>query len=55
MFGTFITQARNRLEKRQRYNRMVAEIQSMSPRDLADINGNRSEMLFHAYREVYGR
>jgi uncharacterized protein YjiS (DUF1127 family) len=55
MFNTLINTARDRLAKRQRYNRLVSEIQSLSSRDLADINGNRSEMLHHAYREVYGR
>lgn len=55
MFNTLINTARDRLAKRQRYNRLVNEIQSLSSRDLADINGNRSEMLHHAYREVYGR
>ena len=54
MFETIINRAKDHFAKRQRYNRIVAEIQSMSPRDLADINGNRSEMLHHAYREVYG-
>jgi hypothetical protein len=54
MFSTIVTHARNRLEKRRRDNRLVAEIEALSDRDLADINGNRSEMLRHVYREVYG-
>lgn len=55
MFDTIINRAKNSLAKRQRYNRLVAEIQGMTQRDLADINGNRADMLHHAYREVYGR
>ena len=54
MFTTLVSHARNRLAKRQRYNRLVSEIQALSSRDLADINGSRSDMLHHAYREVYG-
>jgi hypothetical protein len=55
MFSTLMTTARARVEKRRRYNQMVGEIMSMTSRDLADINGNRADMLHHAYREVYGR
>ncbi len=54
MFDTIINRAKDRMAKRQRYNRLIAEIQGMSPRDLADINANRGDMLHHAYREVYG-
>ncbi len=44
-----------RIAKRARYSRMVDEIRSLTPRDLADFNGNREEMLRAAYAEVYGR
>lgn len=54
MFSHLVNRARTKLAKRMEYNRLVAEIQSMSDRDLADINGDRSEMLHHAYRAVYG-
>ncbi|PWJ74826.1 hypothetical protein C7441_12220 [Pseudaminobacter salicylatoxidans] len=54
IFSNVITTARDRIAKRRRYNALVAEIESLSPRDLADFNGNRSEMLYHAYREIYG-
>lgn len=55
MFSTLINNTRDRMAKRRRYNRMVDEILGMSHRDLADINGNRTDMLQHAYKEVYGR
>jgi uncharacterized protein YjiS (DUF1127 family) len=55
MIYEFITNARQSLDKRRRYNRLVNEIYALSDRDLADIRGNRSDMLHHAYREVYGR
>lgn len=54
MFVSIVKNVRDRFEKRQRYNRLTAEILGMSERDLADINGNRTDMLRHAYREVYG-
>ncbi len=54
MITSFITNAKSRIAKRRRYNSLVAEIQSLTPRDLADISANRSEMLHHAYQEVYG-
>jgi hypothetical protein len=46
---------KNRIAKRARYNRMVNEIRSLTARDLADFNGDRSEMLRAAYLDVYGR
>lgn len=55
MFASVYKNVRSRIEKRQRYNRLAAEILGMTDRDLADINGNRTDMLLHAYREVYGR
>jgi hypothetical protein len=55
MFSTLITTARDRVAKRRRYNQLVDEIMGMTQRDLADINANRTDMLAHAHREVYGR
>lgn len=50
-----VNRTRDSLARRRRYNRMVEEIHGMTSRDLADINGNRSDMLRHAWLEVYGR
>lgn len=44
-----------RMAKRNRYSRMINEINGLSDRDLADFNGNRQEMLRAAYNDVYGR
>ena len=55
MFSSLVRTARDRVAKRRRYNQLVDEIMSMSQRDLADINGNRTDMLAEAHREVYGR
>lgn len=54
IFNGLIRDARARLAKRKRYNQLVDEINSLSERDLADMNGNRSEMLHHARKEVFG-
>jgi hypothetical protein len=54
IFSSIISRAADRLAKRRRYNRMVDEIESLSSRDLADIRGDKTEMLRHARRQVYG-
>ena len=55
MIQNLVKYARNRVEQRVRYGRLVAEIQSLTPRDLADIGADRGEMLRHAYLDVYGK
>ncbi|MGB3832322.1 MAG: hypothetical protein WA975_10715 [Mesorhizobium sp.] len=54
MFDNLVSRARDRLEKRRRYNRLVAEIENMSERDLADIRASRSEMLYQVRKQIYG-
>jgi len=46
---------KTRIAKRARYNRMIEEIRGLTDRDLADFNGDRTEMLRAAYQDVYGR
>jgi hypothetical protein len=46
---------KKRIAKRARYNRMVSEINGLTERDLADFNGDRTEMLRAVYLDVYGR
>ena len=55
MISNFVKYAKNRVEKRMRYGRLVAEIQSLTPRDLADIGADRGEMLRHPYLDVNGQ
>ena len=50
-----IDKARTALEKRKRYHRLVAEINSLSDRDLADFNGNRDDILRHIWVDIYGK
>ncbi|WP_199227005.1 hypothetical protein [Aminobacter sp. AP02] len=53
-FDSLLTRARESASKRKQYKRLVAEIDSFSGRDLADMRADRSEMLFQAYKQVYG-
>ena len=55
MFSNLVKHTRTRIEKRMRYSRLVAEINGLTSRDLADIGADRGEMLRHAYLDVYGR
>lgn len=52
--NTLISRAQNQIDKHRRYHRAVAEINSLSHRDLADIRGDRSEMLYWARRDILG-
>lgn len=54
MFDNLFKGARVRLAKRKRYNQLVNEINSLTDRDLVDMNGNRSEMLRHVREEIFG-
>lgn len=54
VFSNFIVRAQDRLAKRARYRRLVSEIESLSNRDLVDLRADRGEMLYQAYRSVYG-
>lgn len=44
----------NRFARRRQYKRLVAEIDTLTPRDLTDIRADRSELLYRAYQQVYG-
>jgi hypothetical protein len=54
IFNGLIKDARSHLAKRKRYNRLVSEINGLSERDLADMNGNRAEMLYQVRKEIFG-
>ena len=54
ILSNLVAKTQSHLAKRRQYNRLVAEIESLSPRDLSDLRADRSEMLHHAYRRVYG-
>jgi|tagenome__1003787_1003787.scaffolds.fasta_scaffold19484062_1 hypothetical protein len=54
LFATLIANLHDRLERRRRFRALVAEIESLSSRDLADIRGDRTDMLRDAHRQIYG-
>jgi hypothetical protein len=55
IFSNLVRHAKSRIDKRMRYGRLVAEIQSLTHRDLADMGADRGEMLRHAYLDIYGK
>ena len=54
IFSSLFSNLRHAHAKRARYLKLVAEIEALSERDLADFNGNRAAMLAHAWQETYG-
>ncbi|RVC58156.1 MAG: hypothetical protein EOS65_30975 [Mesorhizobium sp.] len=54
IFDSFVSRARQSIAKRKQYNRLVAEIDSFSSRDLADMRADRSEMLYQIHKQIYG-
>ena len=54
IFDNFVSRARTSMAKRRHYNRLVAEIENLSSRDLADLRADRSEMLYQIRKQVYG-
>lgn len=54
VFNDLVNRARTSIAKRKHYNRLVAEIDSFSSRDLADMRADRSEMLYQIHKQIYG-
>jgi hypothetical protein len=54
MFDNLVSRARASMAKRRHYNRLVAEIENLSGRDLADLRADRSEMLYQVRKQIYG-
>lgn len=54
IFSNIVARTQDRLAKRARYRRLVAEIENLSSRDLVDLRADRGEMLYQAYRSIYG-
>ncbi|WP_192246432.1 hypothetical protein [Mesorhizobium silamurunense] len=54
IFDNLVSRARNNIAKRRHYNRLVAEIENLSSRDLADLRADRSEMLYQIHKQIYG-
>ncbi len=54
IFTDFVSRTQQHLAKRRQFNRLIAEIDSLSPRDLADLRADRGEMIRHARKQVFG-
>jgi hypothetical protein len=54
LFTDLIVSAQRRLEKRRRFNRLAAEIQGLSPRELSDMHADRHQMMRELRSEIYG-
>ena len=54
IIDSLMTRARQSIAKRKHYNRLVAEIDSFTSRDLADMRADRSEMLYQIHKQIYG-
>ncbi|WP_292422672.1 hypothetical protein [Mesorhizobium sp.] len=54
VFDNIVARARTNIAKRRQYNRLVAEIENLSSRDLADLRADRSEMLYQIRKQIYG-
>lgn len=52
---TLIGHARASFERRRRYNRLVAEIEGLSHRELAELRADRGDMLRAVREDIYGR
>ena len=53
-FDNLFSRARTSMAKRSHYNRLVAEIENLTSRDLADLRADRSEMLYQVHKQIYG-
>ncbi len=55
MIKSLIAAVQKQLADRRRYLSLVAEIESLTPHDLADLRADPVEMRRAAYINVYGR
>lgn len=54
MLKAIVANFQRQLADRRRYLRAVAEIDTLSARDLADLRADPAEMRRHAWQEIYG-
>ena len=55
MSTQWISRLRKRLDDNRRYRTAMAEISTLTTRDLVDMRGSREEMHRYLYEEIYGR
>ena len=54
LLAGFISAIRARWERHRLYRRLVLEIMDLTDQDIADMGGERGDMLRHTYLRVYG-
>ena len=54
MIKAIVANLQRQLADHRRYRRAIAEIDAMTPRDLADLRADPTEMYRYAWQEVYG-
>ena len=54
MIKSMISAVQQRLEKRRRYLRLIAEIEALNARDLQELRADPIEMRRDAWRSIYG-
>jgi hypothetical protein len=54
MIKSFITAMQQRLEKRRRYLRLIAEIEALNAHDLQDLRADPLQMRQDAWHSIYG-
>ena len=55
MIKSLLATVHKQIADRRRYRHALAEIDSLSPRDLTDMRGDWAEMRYQAWESVYGR
>ena len=54
MIKSIMSALQQRLEKRRRYLRLIAEIESLNARDLQELRADPTQMRHEAWQSIYG-
>ena len=54
MIKNLLATWRERLEKRRRYRRVIAEIETLNARDLQELRADPTQMRQDAWKSIYG-
>lgn len=55
MIKSLITSVRKHMDDRRRYAQVIAEIESLTQRELADMRADPTEMARTAYVNIFGK
>src|SRR5262245_45033995 len=54
IFDNIVSRARTSMAKRRQYNRLIAEIDSLSSRDLADVRAAGGKIIYQIHKPISG-